>query len=653
MQANTFRVLDVRAINGVTIEVEFNKPVTKEQNDLNGKLSIVGLALSNPVRSEDGKVLSYSSVVGGAGEDKDDLKAINVTNASVVVDPVKSKDSASVTSARYVGLFTYKDTVRPTVSVERVDYNTWKFVASEPFETASWVAAGKFPGGTTDPADDKLLNKISIPKDLILDDHDRIIGFYISIKDTATIGKNIELTVNGLADFAGNLVDPQPSKLNISLAAQDKVAPAISSITQTGAKTFKIAFDKPATFADVDANGVINPNQVTVGAAAASEIKAVAGSDTEYVVTVASNLKGIQTVTVPKEKIANDDGYLNQLALTKNVTFTEDTVAPKATAAFVTVDGAEYIQLTFDKDVNAGLVNVVGTKVKDYITTDVSVAGLTTEYAVDAAGDDIENVLLVSLTNDTVDTGKLLQVDGAVYTLAISNNVSNKVLSKAGYAWAETLNLTFTRGKDVAANTSKVTLSEIKQGASPDKIEVSFSGAVDGASAINKANYTIANATVESAVLNSTTKITLTLTKNSNNFSGLRNYEIKNIKASGSSVVSGPFTGTVNLAENVRPTVESAKYGAASGGKYTTILVTFNEGMGTTVANGFEVYVGTSTTNRANGTTVSGKVATVALNEGIDATEVAAGNVRVVVPANAVKDLAGNYAETVTATVTE
>ncbi len=84
-----------------------------------------------------------------------------------------------------------------------------------------------------------------------------------------------------------------------------------------------------------------------------------------------TNLDGLQNVTVNAgyTDLAGQTGK----AVTKVVTFVQDDVAPKATSVkVVQVDGAEYLELTFDKDVTEGNITVSGSYTKDYVTSPVS-----------------------------------------------------------------------------------------------------------------------------------------------------------------------------------------------------------------------------------------------------------------------------------------
>lgn len=620
MEAVQLKVVSVRAINGVTIEVRFNKPVNKTSAERTGNLSkvdIAGVSIKGRTLSEDGKVLTLNVRMQGYGN-----RALDVTNAAVEVKPVRSKDDSSVRSLRYVGLLTYKDTVAPTASVERVNYNTWTLKFSEPVKdgTVAGDAGLSFTPSTIDNSyfDGEII---------------------VTIADPAKVGEELEITINGVRDIAGNLIEPQPTKLKVSLAAKDEVTPEIVSIVQTGAKTFEIEFDKPAT---------LNSITVDTYTLATNGIVAVEDSETAFVVTVTAKLNGIRVITVPANGVANADGVKNEEALTKTVTFTEDTVAPKASAQYVEIDGEKYIQLTFDKKVTAGTVAYSGSYIKDYVTTSVSAGTETATLA-----DDTDNVLLLKLGTTP------LNVEGAAYTLALSNS-GDSIKSDADVVWAETLNITFIRGEDVAPelpNEAVAEVANIKNGATPDKVEVTFNvgatGKLDGASATNIANYSIAGATVESATLaaasSSQQVVTLTLVKNSNTFTGVRVITISNVKIHESTKVMDPFTTSIySLKENVRPTVVKAELGGLDGGVYKTITVTFSEKI--TGTTGYEVYVGDEDTARGATAATSSTSLVITVTDGLGVADIAAG-IEVEFAGTGIADDAGNLLEATTVPV--
>ena len=76
-----------------------------DTSDVTGKVSIQGVTFTSPSLSQDGKALSLKASA-----------PVNVTKATVVVEPVKTKADAKVKTDKYVSTITYKDEVAPTVA---------------------------------------------------------------------------------------------------------------------------------------------------------------------------------------------------------------------------------------------------------------------------------------------------------------------------------------------------------------------------------------------------------------------------------------------------------------------------------------------------------------------------------------------------------
>lgn len=227
--------------------------------------------------------------------------------------------------------------------------------------------------------------------------------------------------------------------------------------------------------------------------------------------------------------------------------------------------------------------------------------------------------------------------------------------------------VTFTRGEDAegeaepkVAIVKNVVLARVTD--KPDKVTATFtfdSGEqLDGASATAIANYTIEGLTIKSAVLaahsGTTQVVTLTLEEDINDWSGLRAWTVKNVKIADSTEVGGPFSGSVYLRENVRPTVEDAKLAELSDGKYKTIEVTFSENVDINAPAEFKIYVGAGDTDERTVTAVvTNDVVTLTIGDAskyISAADIAKG-VRVEI--EGVKDTNGNIAEDAVVPVTQ
>jgi len=100
-------VSSVKAINATQIEVAFNTALDTTDATANDKVTVGELPLAAPVLSTDGKTITLTT---------NSNTPIDVTNATVQVLPIKTKADTSLLTAKYVGLLTFKDTVKPTIT---------------------------------------------------------------------------------------------------------------------------------------------------------------------------------------------------------------------------------------------------------------------------------------------------------------------------------------------------------------------------------------------------------------------------------------------------------------------------------------------------------------------------------------------------------
>lgn len=537
-QTGELKVASVSAINATQVEVKFSQKVNKNSAQTHAKYTVSGLdgqsatAATGAVLKSDGKtvVVKFDNPLAKRYQFK--------------VNSVQSADNANITTS-YDEVVTFAaDTAAPVITgTERISSNQVKIKFSEPV-TGGTISA-KYADGTaitglpalTVSGVDELTVNLADPR---IDEN-----------------KDIVVTLNGVADLAGNLLSPQPATVTIVKLPVDGIEPAISTVAQTGAKTFTIKFNK-----DLDGTTLAAAN-VAVGGTPATSIKKISADEYEF--TMGANLDGLQTVTVAAGKAKDLAGQTNTATLSKLVQFKEDTVAPKATAKVVTnKNNQQVIELTFDKDVTEGNVTVAGSKVKNYVTT----TGISETVRAEYADAENEKVLHVPLTGALAD-------DGAAYDVTIS---STAVVSDSGVKM-DNVKAQFTREKDGQpdnTNTHVVSNVGVAQGGDNNTVLVTFtipSGTnLDGETATNKANYVIAGAEVESVSLaapsNATTQVaTVKLKEGSNTFTGVRNITVKNVKVTGSTKVMDPKTITnVSLNENVRPTVTKAEVSAITVG---------------------------------------------------------------------------------------
>lgn len=482
-----------------------------------------------------------------------------------------------------------------------------------------------------------------------------------------TAGTEVTATFNGVEDFVGNLINPQPATVTVKKETSNAVAPEIAAVTQTGAKTFTLKFKEAATLAATA--GTITASNVKIGGTEASTIEKV--SDTEYKVTAAAILDGIKEIKVLKAGVTNIDGKAPEADLTKSVNFVADKEAPKATKTelVTTKTGAQALQVTFDKDVvvgsGSGAIKINGSFTDEsYVTTKIATDLAATAVYADGKGDNKKVVNIPLATDNTLASN--LAVENATYKLKITNkDATNGLFSEAGTEIDE-VTAEFKRGKDTTAateNTDVAVVASAVQGSTNDEVKVNFTvpntaaGVLDGATATNANNYTVNGAEVESATLSAkasdtavTQTVTLKLKKNSNTFTGARNVTVKGVKIAGSTKVMEETTiKSGSLKENVLPTLTKAEITDAK-----VIKLTFSEEINSTETDAFVVKAGDAVVTQDAGAAVvnNTNTVTITLAEDLTAAEIAKGIT--VSPSTdsskfVVKDTAGNALEKFTA----
>lgn len=566
-------VKSVSAINATQVQVTFNKAVDAKSLFTNG--------VSGTFKQDVISIRSLDSVTDGtlSGELSADGKVLTVTSTQlfekrydVVVDKVTTTEGKNVEKFSQI-ISIDKDVTAPTIlGTEVVTANQVKIKFSEPMASA---------GSTTFKlADGTVVTDITGQGTLV--DGGKAVILDLSDVDVP-VSKDITATIIGAADKAGNLLTPNPATVTFQKGAKDGVAPTVSSVTQTGAKTFEIKFSEAIV---VKPTVAIDSQAVT-----AADVVIDSKDATKVTVTAGSVLDGDKIVTISNFV----DGSGETGATTNRVVkFVKDAVAPKLVSTAVVADAtdkAEYLEFTFDKNVvltNATVDVTSGSYVKDHVTTSIvdnDITATSIDYK-DAAN----NKKVVRVKLDTLLSTS--DVEGANYSV---NVTFANVESEAGVAYT-TGKATFTRGKDgTLANTDVIALAAnnaIVQGNTNDEVVVTFDKNVDAATATDTGNYIVGGAVVESATVNSTNlkQVTLKLKANSNTFSGSRNVTVQNVKASGSTVAMTTVTKAVDLNENVVPTVT-----AQLQSDLKTVKLTFSENV-FQVANNtldFGVLVGT------------------------------------------------------------
>jgi hypothetical protein len=467
----------------------------------------------------------------------------------------------------YAGTINVKDTTRPTVTgITYPDNGKAKISFSEPLRYE----------GTITPSDDNIaIESFAANDDFII----------VDLTDTnLELNKNYTITILGAQDGAGNLITPNPTNVVVKKVIVDDVKPEVVSLEAVKEGVMKITFSEKLK---ADATGKIGEYVVGTGSAVGIDITPTTGNatvdKTGTVVTVkedpVSDLTGVKTITIQNyEDLSGNPGD----PFTKVVEFKADKTAPKLVSSVVKKDntGKEFLHLTFDEPVDAGTVsNLPATQVYNYITTEGTIDLNSTELAPVPNTDDMEYEVALSAVKFTPDGGTAADLkNGAKYTVTLTGAFKDK----KGNALEET-EITFTRGADTLTAKPKVT-SITQSTSNNDLIQIDFDMPLDGASATNKANYSIEGLEIESVrLLSPGDVVEIKLVSGTNTLTGYRNVSISGVKNS-DGVAMDPYTEAVNLVENVRPKLVSAKFTSE-----TEITATFSEEIAG--AGVFEVYV--------------------------------------------------------------
>ncbi|WP_052245880.1 S-layer homology domain-containing protein [Sporosarcina sp. ZBG7A] len=560
--APEYKVDSVEGINGTQVEVKFTDAVNPTSLFKDGKMgefkegvfkmSKVGSAAeaATGTLSKDGKTLTVTT------------KNIVEGDYTVVIDKVKSADNKAIEKFSKVVTIAADKTAPKVLTTEKVNASQYKVKFSEPMQTLGSISYKDEDGKTVD----------GVVTEFEEGDSEVLFKLPASVE----AGKSVKVQMVAAKDMSGNLISPNPTEFTLTKGQKDGQAPTVNTVEQTSANQFAVTFSEE----------LLEKPSVTVGGVAATKVEVNPENPLQYVVTTEGNLTTAQTVVV--------DGYTDLSGeagkkYSKVVTFSQDIEAPEVTATNVVADAEnlqQYVEFTFDKDVNLdnATVSAEGKYVKDYITTSgLKLAAKSVAYK-EEGNKKVVRVALKDLLN-----GK--DIEGAAYdltyTLSGIKSVANVDLKETTGA------LKFTRVADGTPENTKVVAVKTAEQDTEDnnKVIVTFDQAVEGSTAVDKANYSINGATIDSVTLlpvakNKTQQAVLNLTPGSNNFNGVRAMTIQNVKALGSTKTMAAWNGTIDLNENIAPTVKTAELTDTK-----EVTLTFSEAVTGGEALDFEVLV--------------------------------------------------------------
>lgn len=305
------KVMSVNIVDGVTVEVKFSEAVLK--SDINNKVSIQGTTLDTATLSEDGKTLTLNSAT-----------AINVKDAAVVVEPIRTAKDRLVKTAKYVSVVTYKDEVAPTIASVKA---TTKGKATD---TVVVTLSEKATIGSAK------INGVDVASGNI-----KVDGKTVTLEGvTVEAGKSHTVELFNVEDKAGNKSVKASKTFEVSV---DTVAPT-ATIEAAGDNTILVTFDKSMNVASVKAalvNGIVKDE--LLGAVTSDTATVVEKSDNkQFLVELKDNTifanKDSRTFTVVLGGTMTDALGNKFAATTKSVTLTKDAVKPVATGYDIIVD---------------------------------------------------------------------------------------------------------------------------------------------------------------------------------------------------------------------------------------------------------------------------------------------------------------------------
>ncbi|MFL0581139.1 S-layer homology domain-containing protein [Solibacillus silvestris] len=309
------KVMSVNIIDGVTVEVKFSEAVLK--SDINNKVSIQGTTLDTATLSEDGKTLTLNSAT-----------AINVKDAAVVVEPIRTAKDRLVKTAKYVSVVTYKDEVAPTIaSVKATTKGKATDTVVVTLTEAATVNTAKINGqeATISKVEGKTITLTGV---------------------TVEAGKSHTVELFNVVDTAGNKSVKASKAFEVSV---DTVAPT-ATIEAAGDNTILVTFDKSMNVDSVKAalvNGIVKDE--LLGAVTSDTATVVEKSDNkQFLVELKDNTifanKDSRTFTVVLGGTMTDALGNKFAATTKSVTLTKDAVKPVATGYDIIVDEAGKVE---------------------------------------------------------------------------------------------------------------------------------------------------------------------------------------------------------------------------------------------------------------------------------------------------------------------
>lgn len=556
----SFSVAEVKAVNSKTVTIKFTKPVLSSTvvdgtNTLTSAVTFTKIGAPQDITSSSaGAVLSA------------DGKTLTVTaqtteffagSYAVTIDNTVMDSTNAIAVEAYSKVLNLTDSVRPTATVSYPSNGVARVTFSEPMDVAN-AAAIEAAMSIASPAGEAAVSaggKVTLAADKA--------SFDIALA-SLVLDKDYTVTLVGVADFAGNLITPNPNVFTIRKANTDSVKPTVVSMEALDVDTIKVTFSER-----LGALGTINGEAIVVGTNATVDSTGLVYTITTQ--TVPANLVGVTVVTLAGFADVSANAGLN---VVRTLNFVADTTLPVYVSHEVKTEGADqflYIKYSENVVLGAPVNALTGT----YVDNNSITKGMTPIVVADAS----LSLVGTATTSDTIKI-KISGLTAGTYTVATDAALVDDAAGNS--AAAKTVTFAFGTYADPTVPTASITSVQT----SADTVVVAFSMDVTAATALNVANYTVEGQQIfQSAIFdNNARTVKLTLAPNAITVSGNRLLTVKNV-ATAAGKVMADFTSTQLFKENVKPYLVSASIASA-----TSITATFSENV-TGSINGFEVYV--------------------------------------------------------------
>lgn len=513
-------VESVSAINSKELVITFTEAVseadaTADKVVLNNNGTPV--AWDGVELSEDGKTLTLTAT-----------GVIDVEDAVLTVEPIKTAADEEKTIGKYVTLFTYSDTAAPTVV--KLEAQNGKAVITFDEDISSSTGLGVSVNGN-DYTDVTLSGKTLTINNL-------------------TDEETYNVQVVGAKDEVGNISNPVD--FNFTVAKADE---ALTQAVTTSAKNNKVTLNfvnelsasnvAKVQFVNGKAHNTVGGELELNGTDAAG----VTYSEDKKTVTIDTQALGV----LAGLNFLNTDIVISEAGLTDAVTvkstLTSDTTPAKLVSSQTTKEGK--LLLEFDEEVvNPATLDLNVTHIDGiYQSTPTTWTGNAVAYAKDASGNDINNKLEVTLP--VIETGipHVVEVPATIQDAYTNASEKFSVTVQVPEADAADAEAVVTVTPDFSAG---------------DVIKLTFANTSENKgvtnSALSLSNYTLAGkALPEGTVVrfvDDRQNVEIVLPAGSINTSGDYVLTLENIVDNAGNTLADGNTGfTVSLVENTAPTV--------------------------------------------------------------------------------------------------